>query len=84
MVLDILMHKIPAVPSTYDVLWNYEEKKLIFFSTQKAANELFETLFLKSFNHKPLRIFPYTMMEKLGSFTDTQKDRFLSLSPIKF
>ena len=84
MVLDILMHKIPAVPSIYDILWNYEEKSLLFFSTQKAANELFETLFLKSFNHKPIRIFPYTMMEKLGAFTDTQKDRFLSLSPIKY
>lgn len=84
MVLDILMHKIPSVPSIYDILWSYEEKTLILFSTQKAANELFETLFLTSFNHKPIRIFPYTMVEKLGKLTDTQKDRFLTLTPLKY
>ncbi len=84
MVLDILMHKIPSIPNIYDVLWSYEEKNLILFSTQKAANELFETLFFKSFNHKPNRIFPYTMVEKLGKLTDSQKDRFLTLSPLKF
>jgi len=44
MVLDILMHRIPSIPSLYDVLWSYEEKSLIIFSTQKAANELFETI----------------------------------------
>ena len=84
MVLDILMHKIPSIPNIYDILWSYEEKTLILFSTQKAANELFETLFLKSFNHKPIRIFPYTMVEKLGNLTDAEKDRFLTLSPLKF
>jgi len=84
MVLDILMHKIPSIPNIYDILWSYEEKTLILFSTQKAANELFETLFLNSFNHKPIRIFPYTMVEKLGKLTDTQKDRFLNLTPLKY
>lgn len=84
MVMDVLMHKIPSVPSIYDVLWSYEEKSLIIFSTQKAANELFETLFLKSFNHKPIRIFPYTTVEKLGRFSDTQKDRILTLTPLKY
>ncbi|WDP90789.1 MAG: recombination-associated protein RdgC [Desulfobacter sp.] len=83
-ILDILMHKIPSIPSIYDILWSYEEKSLYLFSTQKAANELFETLFFKSFNHKPVRIFPYTMVEKLGKFTDTEKDRFLSLAPLKY
>ncbi|MDD9302472.1 MAG: recombination-associated protein RdgC [Desulfobacter sp.] len=84
MVIDILMHKIPSVPNIYDVLWSYEEKTLILFTTQKAANELFETLFLKSFNHKPIRIFPYTMVEKLGSFSNDQKDRIMTLSPLKY
>ncbi|MCG8633390.1 MAG: recombination-associated protein RdgC [Desulfobacterales bacterium] len=84
MVLDILMHKIPSIPSLYDVLWSYEEKSLIIFSTQKAANELFETLFLKSFNHKPIRIFPYTLVEKLGKFSDDKKDRILALTPLKY
>lgn len=84
MVLDILMHRIPSIPNIYDVLWSYEERTLILFSTQKAANELFETLFLKSFNHKPIKIFPYTMVEKLGKLTETQMDRFLTLSPLKY
>ena len=83
-VLDVLMHKIPAIPSIYDILWSYEENQLIMFSTQKAANELFETLFLKSFNHKPIRIFPYTKVEKLGKFTDAQKDKILTLTPLKY
>ena len=84
MVLDILMHRIPSIPSLYDVLWSYEEKSLIIFSTQKAANELFETLFLKSFNHKPIRIFPYTLVEKLGKFSDDKKDSILNLTPLKY
>lgn len=83
-ILDILMHRIPSIPNTYDILWSYEEQLLYMFSTQKAANELFETLFFKSFNHKPIRIFPYTLVEKLGKLTDSQKDRFISLSPLKY
>lgn len=84
MVIDILMHKIPSIPNIYDVLWSYEEKNLFLFSTQKAANELFETLFLKSFNHKAIRIFPYTLVEKLGKLSDDKKDRVLGLAPLKF
>lgn len=84
MIMDVLMHKIPSIPSIYDVLWNYEEQQLFLFSTQKAANELFETLFLKSFNHKPIRIFPYTLVEKLGAFSPDKKDRILALSPLTF
>lgn len=84
MILDVLMHRIPSIPSLYDVLWSYEENSLFLFSTQKAANELFETLFIKSFNHKPIRIFPYTLVEKKSNFTSDQKDRVLNLSPLKF
>ena len=82
MVIDILMHKTPFIPNIYDVLWDYEDKNLILFSTQKAANELFETLFFKSFDHKPIRIFPYTLVEKLGSFSSDKKDRVLALAPL--
>ncbi len=83
-VLDLLMHKIPSIPNTYDILWIYEEKSLYLFSTQKAANELFTTLFLKSFNLKPIRVFPYTMIEKLSRLTDTEKDQFLNLMPLTY
>ena len=78
----ITMHKTPFIPNIYDVLWDYENKSLILFSTQKAANELFETLFFKSFDHKPIRIFPYTIMEKLGNFSSHQKDRASALAPL--
>jgi len=83
-VVDILMHKIPAVPNIYDVLWDYEKQNAYLFTTQKAANEFFETLFLKSFNLKAVRLFPYTLIEKKSEFSDTRKDRALSLAPVKY
>jgi len=83
-VLDVLMHKIPSIPSIYDVLWSYEEKNLFLFTTQKAANELFETIFLNSFSLKPIRLFPYTVIETKSKFSTAQKDRVLSLSPLKY
>ncbi len=83
MVMDVLMHKIPAVPNTYDVLWDYEEKNLFLFTTQKAANEFFETLFIKSFGLKPVRLFPYTLVEKKSGFSDPLKDKIYTLSPLK-
>ncbi len=83
-VTDILMHKIPAVPNVYDVLWSYEEKNCYLYTTQKAANELFETLFFKSFNLKPIRLFPYTLIEMKSNFNNQQKDRILSLAPVKY
>jgi len=84
MVIDILMHKIPAIPNVYDVLWDYEEKILYLYTTQKAANEFFETLFLKSFNLKPVRLFPYTIVETKSTFLNPQKDKVLTLSPLKY
>ena len=84
MVLDILLHKIPAIPNIYDVLWDYENQNIYLYTTQKAANEFFETLFLKSFNLKPIRLFPYTMVEKKSSFSAEHKDRILTLSQIKY
>lgn len=83
-VTDILMHKIPAVPNVYDVLWDYEAASLYLYTTQKAANEFFETIFFKSFNLKPIRLFPYTMIEKKSGFSTQQKDRALSLAPVKY
>ena len=84
MVMDILMHKMPAVPNVYDVLWQYEEKNVYLFTTQKAANEFFETIFFKSFGVKPVRLFPYTIVEKKSAFKADQKDRVLALTPFKY
>jgi DNA recombination-dependent growth factor C len=84
MVTDLLMHQIPSIPSIYDVLWQYEEENLYFFTTQKAANEFFETLFFKSFKLKPIRLFPYTLVETKSRFSNTQKDRIQALVPVKY
>lgn len=84
LVLDNLMRIIPSVPNIYEILWNYEESNLFLFTTQKAANELFETLFLKSFNLKPIRLFPYTMIEKKSKFSDQQKDIIYNQSSLNY
>jgi len=83
-VTDILMHKIPSVPNIYDVLWNYEENIVYFYSTQKAANELFETIFLKSFGLKAVRLFPYTIIQTQSDFSDAKKEQALTLVPVSY
>ena len=83
-IMDVLMHKMPAIPNVYDVLWDYEAKTLFLLTTQKAANEFFETIFFKSFNLKPVRLFPYTLVETKSAFSSAQKDRILTLTPLHF
>jgi DNA recombination-dependent growth factor C len=83
-VMEVLMHKMPAIPNVYDVLWDYEAGELTLFSTQKAANEFFETLFFKSFNLKPIRLFPYTLVETSSGFSAADKDRIMTLTPLHF
>jgi recombination associated protein RdgC len=82
MVMDVLMHKMPSIPNVYDILWNYESADLFLLTTQKAANEFFETIFLKSFHLKPIRIFPYTLVETKSAFSSAQKDRIMTLTPL--
>jgi DNA recombination-dependent growth factor C len=83
-VMDVLMHKMPAIPNVYDVLWDYDARNLFLFSTQKAANEFFETIFFKSFSLKPVRLFPYTLVETKSAFSSAHKDRILTLTPLHF
>ncbi len=83
-VLDDLMRKIPSVPNIYEVLWNYEEACLFLFTTQKAANELFETIFFKSFDLKAIRLFPYTMIEKISNLKDQYKDIIYNQSSFNY
>ena len=83
-VMDVLMHKMPAIPNVYDVLWQYETADLYLLTTQKAANEFFETIFFKSFNLKPVRLFPYTLVETRSAFSTSQKDRIMTLTPLHF
>ncbi len=83
-VMDNLIKEMPFVPNIYDILWDYEKHSLFLFTTQKIVNEFFETLFFQSFNLKPIRIFPYTMIELQSQFSSKEKDQIYTLSPLKF
>ncbi len=84
LIMENLMRRIPSTPNLYDILWDHENSRLFFFTTQKAANEELETLFAKSFKIKLIRLFPFTMIETDKSFTDTEQDRVTLLSSSKF
>jgi DNA recombination-dependent growth factor C len=83
-VSNLLSLRIPATPNIYDIIWNYEESSLWFFSNQKAANEDLETLFSKSFGLTLIRLFPYTMADLAAGLSDKDRDFLLTLSPTKF
>ena len=83
-VLNALSLRIPATPNIYDVVWNYEESSLWFFSNLKAANEELETLFSKSFRLSIIKIFPYTAADISSNLTDSQRDDLQQISPTQF
>ena len=83
-VVDRLNIKVPATPNVYDIIWNYEDSVLWFFSNLKAANEELETLFLRSFYLSLIRVIPYTAAHLDSGLTDTEKDILLKLSPTNF
>lgn len=73
---------IPATPYLYDVLWMPDKKEVIFFTTQKSINEMFETLFRQSFSVKMVRLFPYTKVFYNADLKENEKDNFYTLNPI--
>jgi DNA recombination-dependent growth factor C len=83
-VLRRLYMRVPATPNMYDLIWNYEQKVLWFFTNLKAANEELETLFSKSFKLSLVRMFPYTEALMSADLADDQKDRLEKLSPATF
>lgn len=83
-VLYILNTRIPATPSSYDLIWNYENKNLLFFSNLRGANEELETLFTRSFNLKLIRLFPYSMAYLTSALSDTEKDAITQTHPTSF
>ena len=83
-VLNALSLRIPATPNIHDVVWNYEESSLWFFSNLKAANEELETLFSKSFRLSLIRIFPFTAADISSNLTDSQRDELQKISPTQF
>jgi hypothetical protein len=76
--------RIPATPNIYDLVWNYEDSVVWFFSNLKAANEELETLFAKSFNLSLIRLFPYTAAELSSDLSDSQRDKLQKISPTQF
>ncbi|MBF0302296.1 MAG: recombination-associated protein RdgC [Desulfamplus sp.] len=80
-VTDKLMRQMPSTPNIYDVLWNHEAQQVLFFSTQKAANEELETMFTKSFKLRLIRLFPFTIIEGSEKFSDEERDMVLNLAP---
>jgi len=83
-VISVLTLRIPATPNVYDLIWNYEESFLWFFSTLKSANEELETLFFKSFQLPLIRLFPYTTADLVMGLSDTQRDILVKLSATDF
>jgi DNA recombination-dependent growth factor C len=83
-VISDLSRRIPAVPNVYDLIWNYEESSLWFFSNLKSANEELETLFRHSFNLALIRIFPYTAADLNAGLSDQDRDNLIKLSPTRF
>jgi len=83
-VVDLLNMRIPVTPNIYDLVWNYEDSNLWFFSNVKSANEELETLFIKSFNITLLRLFPYTQSLLLSDLSDSEQDILHNLSLTKF
>jgi len=83
-VISKLIVRIPATPNIYDLVWNYEDSMVWFFTNLKAANEELETLFSKSFNLSLIRLFPYTSAELSSDLSDSQLDELHKISPTLF
>jgi DNA recombination-dependent growth factor C len=83
-VISGLSLRIPATPNLYDLVWNYEDSMVWFFSNLKAANEELETLFTKSFNLSLIRLFPYTAAELSSGLSESQRDELQRISPTLF
>jgi hypothetical protein len=83
-VTSVLTLRIPATPNVYDLIWNYEESSLWFFSTLKSANEELETLFFRSFQLPLIRLFPYTTADLAMGLSDTQRDNLVKLTATDF
>jgi recombination associated protein RdgC len=83
-VTNMLYRRYPAVPNIIDLIWEYEARKVLFFSNQKSANETVETLFLKSFSMTLVRMFPYTGAMLESGLSNSQKDVLTGLSQTVF
>ena len=83
-VIRVLNLRIPATPNVYDVVWNYEEGLLWFFTSLKAANEELETLFSRSFKMSLIRLFPFTFCEFHCGLSEADRDMVSTLQATRW
>ena len=74
-----LLVRIPSSPNIFDVFWNYEEQIVYLCSVSKAVNEIFETLFKRTFKTTITRFFPYTTAFYKGELSPEELDSLYSL-----
>jgi DNA recombination-dependent growth factor C len=83
-VITDLAKRVPSIPNVYDLIWDYENADVYFFSALRSSNEDLESLFKRSFNLVLIRIFPYTAADLLSNLSDQQRDILITLSPTQF
>ena len=83
-VIQELNRRIPASPSIFNLVWSHEERWLWFFTTQKAANEMLESIFKRSFHLSLIRVIPYTMAGLRTKLSAIEQDSLNNLSPTSF
>ena len=83
-VLQDLAVRIPATPRVFDLVWQYEQGRLWFFTNVKSTNEELETLFLKSFSLRLIRLFPYTIAALESGLSESEIDLVTKLQPTQF
>jgi hypothetical protein len=83
-IMDRLYATVPATPNIFDIVWNYEDACLWFFSNLKGSNEALETLFSRSFDLTLIRMIPYTAAHDAADLKDTEKDILIELTHTPF
>lgn len=83
-VMKDLLLRVPSTPSVYDIVWDYENSSLLFFTNLRAANEKIEDLFRRSFTLGLIRIFPFSAADSLAGLSDSDRDILIGLSSTQF
>jgi len=78
---DSLLQKTSCIPSVFDFAWDHDLGLAYFYTAQKAAIEVLENLFYKSFECRLVRTIPYT--QAACRMTEADEDRLAALTPIK-
>lgn len=76
-----LLVRIPSTPTVVDIFWNFEEQTIYLCSAAKTMNEIFETLFKRTFDVPLIRLFPYTIAAYKNILTPGELDTLHNLRP---